>query len=161
MKFIHRPNILLRLMIPNSHSLQFHYLQWRTRLCLRWKKIWLSVDTCHLRFSMTHPDPAIVVSQDIFRISSEKIKGLSRFLFERESPGGACTKVTLGLQTSAINQRATIPRMRLRASSQRRERVYREGWECPPTREECRNCSTLPSPNTKWLLTEPRKIDVS
>ena len=77
---------------------------------------------------MTHPDPAIAVSQDIFRISSEKIKGLSRRLFERESPGGACTKVTLGLQASAINQRATIPRMSLRASSQCREKVYREGW---------------------------------
>lgn len=131
-------------------------------------KIWLSVDTCHHRFSMTHPDPAIVVSQDIFRISSEKIKGFSRFLFERESPDGACTKVTLGLQASAINQWATIPQMRLCDSSQCRERVYREGWLPQHSgdgnvlrREKSVETSTLPSPNTKWLLTEPRKINVS
>lgn len=56
------------------------------------ENIWLSVDTCHHRFSVTHPDPAVVVSQGIFRISSEKIKGLSQFLFERESPAGAPRK---------------------------------------------------------------------
>lgn len=37
--------------------------------------VWLSFDTEHHRFSMTHPDTATVVSRDIFRINSVKIKG--------------------------------------------------------------------------------------
>lgn len=73
---------------------------------------------------MTHPDPAVVVSQDIFRISSEKIKGLSRFLFEGRALVEPVQSDSLR-QASAINQRPTIPRTRLSALSQCRERVYR------------------------------------
>lgn len=59
------------------------------------EKIWLSMDTDHRRSSMTHPDPDKAVSQDIFRICSVKIKGVSCFLFGWESPAVACKKVTL------------------------------------------------------------------
>lgn len=54
-----------------------HQWQWRKGLC--WK-VWLSFDTEHHRLSMTHPGPATVVSQDIFRLSSVTIKGLCSLL---------------------------------------------------------------------------------
>lgn len=53
--------------------------QWQRRKGLCWK-VWLSFDTEHHRLSMTHPGPATVVSQDIFRLSSVKIKGLCSLL---------------------------------------------------------------------------------